>query len=138
MLTKISTRHVVVLVIGIVMLVCQGGPALAQTDDSDGFRDRIHLRNGDVITGGLRELDRGKLRFRTRTMDTVYINWVEIESIESDKYLRIGKADGSYNYGTIQQSDLDAGLIIEDHGQETAVPILSVSTIQRIRSCSML
>jgi len=108
-------------------------PAIAQLDDSSLYTDRIHLKNGDVITGNLKELDRGKLRVKTHTMDTIYINWVDIESIDSDKYLRVGKVDGTFNYGVIQLSDLSDGLVIEDHGQEVEVPILAVSTIQPIR-----
>lgn len=126
-------RKFLVLTIGIVSLVCHGEPALAERDELTGYTDRIHLRNGDVITGIMKELDRGKLRFKTRTMDTVYINWVDIESIETDKYLRVEKTDGSFNYGVIQKSDLDHGLIIEADGRETEVPILSVSSIQPIR-----
>jgi len=130
---RVSVRKFLVPAICTAMLVSFGQPVLAQLDDSGQYSDRIHLKNGDVITGNMKELDRGKLRLKTRTMDTVFINWVDIESIDSDKYLRIGKADGSFNYGVIQQSDLDSGLIVEDHSQETEVPILAVSTIQPIR-----
>lgn len=115
------------------MLAGFGAPALAQLDDSGEYTDRIRLKNGDIITGNLKELDRGKLRFKTQTMDTVFINWVDIESIDSDKYLRIARTDGSFNYGVIKKSDLTDGVIVQDHGQEVEVPILSVSTIQPIR-----
>ena len=133
MLDNTSVSRTLVLVVVIAMLLGPGESALAQLDDSGLYTDRIHLKNGDVVTGNLKELDRGKLRLKTRTMDTVFINWVDIESIDSDKYLRIEKADGSFNYGNIQHSDLDTGLVVEDHGQETELPILAVSTIQPIR-----
>ena len=107
--------------------------ARAELDDRGSYTDRIHLKNGDVITGTLKELDRGKLQFKTLTMDTVYINWVDIESIESNKYLRIERADGSFNNGVIQQSDLSRGLVIDDRGEDVAIPILAVSTIQPIK-----
>ena len=68
--------------------------ASAELEDEGSYKDRIHLKNGDVITGDIKELDRGKLRFKTRTMDTVFINWVDIDSIESDKYLRFERVDG--------------------------------------------
>jgi len=130
---RVFVRKFLVRAICTAMLVSFGQPVFAQLDDSGQYSDRIHLKNGDVITGNLKELDRGKLRLKTRTMDTVFINWVDIESIDSDKYLRIENADGSFSYGTIQHSDLEAGLVVEDHGQETELPILSVSTIQPIR-----
>jgi putative salt-induced outer membrane protein YdiY len=130
---KVSFQIVLVMCLAVLSLFAPGKPALAELDDSSLYTDRIHLRNGDVITGNIKELDRGKLRFKTRTMDTVFINWVNIESIDSDKYLRVERVDGTFNYGVIQQSDLSDGLVIEDHGREIEVPILSVSTIQPIR-----
>lgn len=133
MLETVSVRKVLVLIVSIAMLVCHGESALAQLDDSGLYVDRIHLKNGDVITGNMKELDRGKLRVKTLTMDTIYLNWVYIESIDTDKYLRIGKADGSFNYGVIQHADLSDSLVVEDRGQEVEIPILAVSTIQPIR-----
>jgi putative salt-induced outer membrane protein YdiY len=133
MLETVLIRKTLVLAAGIALLTGSTEAVQAQIDDSGGYSDRIYLKNGDVITGSMKELDRGKLRVKTRTMDTVYVNWVVIESIDSDKYLRVGKADGTFNYGVIRQSDLSDGLVIEDHGQEVEVPILAVSTIQPIR-----
>ena len=133
MLATVSIRRVLLLTAGIAMLTVYGEAALAQLDDSAGYTDRIYLKNGDVITGNMKELESGKLRFKTRTMDTVWINWVDIEKIDSDKYLRIEQADGTFNYGVIQEADLDEELVVEDHGAEVEVPILAVSSIQPIR-----
>jgi len=130
---RISVRKFLVPAICTAILVIFGQPVLAQLDDSGQYTDRIHLKNGDVITGNMKELNRGKLRVKTYTMDTVFINWVDIESINSDKFLRVEHADGTFNYGVIKQSDLSAGLVIEDHGKEVEVPILAVSTMQPIR-----
>lgn len=126
-------HRALLLAFGFAMLAGVGAPALAQLDDSGLYVDRIHLKNGDVITGNMKELDRGKLRVKTLTMDTIYLSWVYIESIDTDKYLRIGKADGSFNYGVIQHADLSDSLVVEDRGQEVEIPILAVSTIQPIR-----
>jgi putative salt-induced outer membrane protein YdiY len=129
----VVTRKLAVLVIAAAALFGQAERASAQFGALDAYTDRIHLKNGDVITGDMKELDRGKLRFKTRTMDQVYINWVDIESIETNKYLRIEQADGTFNYGFIQKADLSAALVIEDRGEEVEVPILAVSSIQPIR-----
>lgn len=109
-------------------------PAYAQLDDDAAYTDRIHLHNGDVITGNMKELDRGKLRFKTRTMDEVYINWVDIEYIETDKFLRVESTDGSFNSGRIDAGDIDDGLVIKQGNTIVTVPILSVATIQPIRA----
>ena len=133
MLVTVSIKKVLILAAGIAILACHGETARAQLDDSGQYTDRIVLKNGDVITGNIKELDRGKLRFKTLTMDTVFVNWVDIESIDSNKYLRIEQTDGTFNYGVIQKADLSAELVVEDHGQEVEVPILAVSAIQPIR-----
>ena len=133
MLANSSPRRTLLLSFAIVLLTGIGTPAVAQLDDSAAYTDRIHLKNGDVLTGNIKELDRGKVRFKTLTMDTVFINWVDIESIDSDKYLRIEQADGTFNYGIIKKSDLTNELVVEDRGQEVEVPILAVSSIQPIR-----
>ena len=109
-------------------------PANANLDPDAAYTDRIYLHNGDVITGNIKGLDRGKLRLKTRTMDTVFINWVDIESIESDKYLRVERTDGSFNYGRINKTDMAGGLVINQGGGPVEVPILSVATIQPIRA----
>ena len=133
MLATASIHRFLVLSAGIALLAAYGESAMAQLDDSGQYTDRIYLKNGDVITGNMKELDRGKLRFKTRTMDTVWINWVDIKSIDTDKFLRIEEADGTFHYGVIQQADLAEELVIEDRGEEVEVPILAVATIQPIR-----
>ena len=120
--------------VALILAFCAATPALAQLEDDSAYTDRIHLHNGDVITGNMKELDRGKLRFKTRTMDEVFINWVDIEYIETDKYLRVESTDGSFNSGRIDSSDIDDGLVIKQGTQTVNVPILSVATIQPIRA----
>ena len=133
MFATVSIQKVLILAAGIAILAGHGESARAQLDDSGQYTDRIVLKNGDAITGNMKGLDRGKLRFKTLTMDTVFINWVDIESIDSDKYLRIEQTDGTFNYGVVQKADLSAELVIKDHGQEVEVPILAVSALQPIR-----
>lgn len=126
-------RNAAAIFLSVVLLSGFAMPAKAQLDDLASYTDRIHLRNGDVITGNIKELDRGKLRLKTLTMDTVLVNWVDIESVESDKYLRIEKTDGQFSNGIIKKSNMANGLVVEDRGQEVEVPILAVSSIQPIR-----
>ena len=118
----------------LLVLGASTAPAFAQLENDAAYTDRIHLHNGDVITGNMKELDRGKLRFKTRTMDEVFINWVDIEYIESDKYLRVESTDGSFNSGRIDAGDIDDGLVIKQGSTIVTVPILSVATIQPIRA----
>jgi hypothetical protein len=131
---RMMPHRLLIVATTIVILLAHCGLALAEQERKPPYTDRIHLKNGDVITGNIKELDRGKLRLKTLTMDTVFINWVDIESIDSPKYLRIERVDGTFNYGVIEDSDLSKGLVVDDRGSKIGVPILDVSTIQPIRT----
>jgi len=109
------------------------GPLQAHAQSVDTFQDKIYLKNGDRVTGTIKELDRGKLRIKTRTMDTVYLNWLDVESIESSTYLRIAETDGSYVYGRVQKSDLTQSMRILDQGEITEVPALEIASMKPIR-----
>jgi len=118
-----------VTITGTVLLNCS--TASARTDE--GYTDQIFLTNGDRITGNIKELDRGKLRLRTLTMDTVYLNWVDIESIDSPKYLRIERTDGTFNYGRLQGKEGGDGLDIMDNGRVVSAPKDTVATVRPLK-----
>ena len=109
------------------------GASLALAESREIFADKVYLKNGDRITGDIKELDRGKLRIKTATMDTVYLNWLDVESIDSTTYLRIAKTDGSFRYGRVQKSDLTQNLSILDNGQIFEVPALEITSMKPIR-----
>jgi hypothetical protein len=98
------------------------------------YTDKIYLKNGDRLTGNIKELDRGKLRLKTLTMDTVYLNWVDIQSVESDKYLRVTNTDGTFNYGRVKKSDISEDLIVTNQNEQVEVPQDGIATIRPIRT----
>jgi putative salt-induced outer membrane protein YdiY len=108
-------------------------PSSAHAQDLDEYDDKVYLKNGDRITGNIKELDRGKLRVKTTTMDTIYLNWVDVESVESNTYLRIAKTDGTFVYGRVQKSDMTENLRILDNGKTTEIPTLEIASAKPIR-----
>jgi hypothetical protein len=66
-------------------------------------------------------------------MDTIYINWLDVESIESNTYLRIARTDGTFTYGRVQKSDMTENLRIIDGGKITEIPALEVASAKPIR-----
>ena len=109
------------------------GPPSADAQELEEYNDKIYLKNGDRITGNIKELDRGKLRVKTITMDTIYLNWIDVESIESNTYLRIARTDGTLTYGRVQKSDMTENLRIFDSGQTTQVPAAEIASMKPIR-----
>jgi len=105
----------------------------ANAQASETFTDRIFLKNGDRVTGNIKDLDRGKLRIKTQTMDTIYINWVDVESIESNSYLRVAKTDGTYQSGRVQLSDIDNNISLQTAGGTIEMPNMEVASMKPIR-----
>lgn len=104
-----------------------------QAQAREDFTDKVYLKNGDRITGNIKELDRGKLRIKTETMDTIYLNWVEVESIDSSSYLRVTNVDGSIQTGRVQKSDIDKNVKLFAGGQTTEIPTLDIVSMKPIR-----
>ena len=63
--------------------------------------DTLTLDNGDRITGEIKELAQGKLRYKTEAANTVYVEWVHVAGLQTDKYLEIELETGERLYGSI-------------------------------------
>ena len=68
---------------------------------ASGKTDVIYLKNGDRLTGEIKELNYGELRFSTTEMGTVYIKWAGIVRIESDHYIQMELRDGTRVFGQL-------------------------------------
>jgi hypothetical protein len=67
-------------------------PALAEKTDV------VVLFNGDRITGEVKELSYGQLKFKTDNMGTIYIEWDKIASLSTEQVLQVETIDGGrYN-----------------------------------------
>ena len=109
------------------------GPSQTYAQAVDDYKDKIYLKNGDRISGTIKELDRGKLRIKTTTMDTIYIHWLDVESIESNTYLRISSTDGSFTSGRIQKSDMTQSMSVLENGKITNIPAVDVTAMKPLR-----
>jgi hypothetical protein len=72
--------------------------------------DVITLRNGDKITGELKELQTGLLELSTDNMSTIYIEWDKIADIKTDKFFEVELTDGRIYYGSFLAGK-DTGMI---------------------------
>lgn len=91
------------------------------------------VANGDRITGEIKELDRGRLRYSTDAMSTVYVEWDEVLSVESDKYFEFELARGQRAYGRLARGPRDGtGRIVLEDTTVVALPdIVSMVPIRR-------
>jgi hypothetical protein len=58
--------------------------------------DKIHLKNGDVITGEIKNMKLAKLKFDMTGLGVIYIKWEEIISLRSDKTFEVRLKSGAY------------------------------------------
>lgn len=68
--------------------------------------DTIYLRNGDRITGELKKFEYGLLDLKTDAMQTINIEFDEINSIYSSKFFEIRMKSGDKFFGHLQKSDI--------------------------------
>jgi hypothetical protein len=65
--------------------------------------DVIILQNGDHVTGEIKKMERGQLKYSTDGMSTVFIEWEDITAIWSIYQFRVRLEDGTFYYGSLSQ-----------------------------------
>jgi hypothetical protein len=106
---------------------------LANADTAESYSDQIYLVNGDRVTGNIKRLDRGKLELRTETMDTVFLSWSDVAAVDTNKYLRIEKIDGSFHYGQLHETSQASILGITDESGESTIERDSIASMRPLR-----
>lgn len=78
--------------------------------------DVVVLINGDAVTGEVKSLEFGELRYSTDSMGTVSIEWEEVVSLESDQDLQVEVAAGTRYFGNLVPASSD-GMIAVGRGE---------------------
>ena len=80
--------------------------------------DVVTLINGNAITGEIKVLDFGALRYSTDSMGTVNIDWEDIVGITSDQNLQIELTNGTKYFGKLRASDEDFSIRVRTASAE--------------------
>jgi hypothetical protein len=91
--------------------------------------DVVVLKNGDRITGEVKSLDRGRLRYSTDSMGTIYIEWDDIETLMSNEYHRLQLTSGRRYYGTLSNAGGAETLAVPGPRGVDPVPLMDVVRI---------
>jgi hypothetical protein len=83
--------------LALAMFALSADPAQAKKTDV------IVLENGDHITGEIKKLERGQLKYSTDDMGTVYVEWGHVEAIWSMNEHRVRLEDGTFYYGPLAE-----------------------------------
>jgi hypothetical protein len=76
--------------------------------------DVVTLRNGDEVTGEMKWLERGLLKFSTDGMRTVYVEWTKVVTADTDKTFEIVLRDGTIHVGSLKPGGADSVVIVTD------------------------
>jgi putative salt-induced outer membrane protein YdiY len=96
--------------------------------------DIVVLLNGDRLTGEVKQLFRGKLRFKTDTADTIEIQWDKVATVESRQRLQVELANGEQLYGSAEASPVSGQLQLKDgpDSKPVSLPLISIVQIHPI------
>ncbi len=79
---------------------------LSVSVDSEAAKtDVVLLVNGNTITGEIKSLEFGSLRYSTDSMGTVSIDWEDIVSITTKQTLQVEVSDGTRFFGVLDSAD---------------------------------
>src|SRR5262245_24022489 len=102
-------RHFVVLS---VLAACAALSSLAAAAPKT---DIVVLNNGDHITGEVKSLEQGRLKFSTDNIGTIYIEWEDIASLSAVRIFEVQTTDGSLYHGSLEIGP-EAGTFILNDG----------------------
>jgi len=91
--------------------------------------DVVVLLNGDAVTGEIKSLEFGELRYSTDSMGTVSIEWEEVVSLESNQSLQVEVASGTRYFGGFLAAGADGTVGI---GRGENIQEIDLSQIVRI------
>jgi hypothetical protein len=95
--------------------------------------DTLVLRNGDVVTGDFRELQRGIVTFDTDAASTIHIKWPRVVTATTTKTFEIVLADGVVYVGSLISSDEAHKVVVEHTAGRVRVAVDSVVQMVRIK-----
>ncbi len=115
------------LALATVSLLAGASPLFAQKTDI------LVLKRGDSITGEVKELNRGKLSYKTDDMGTLSIEWDKIAHLTSTNYFDVENRIGTRFFGQLAASD-EPGELLIILSDTVRVRMMNIVAISRIRA----
>jgi len=92
----------------IAALIIVSMPAIAAD-----MTDVVIFVNGDRLTGELKSLERGRLRFETAATDTISIEWDDVAYLSSSQNIQVETAEGVRFLGQLSVATDEKRIIVE-------------------------
>lgn len=75
--------------------------------------DVVTFVNGDRLTGEVKSLERGKLRFKTAATDTISIEWDDVASLASDQNIQVETVVGDRFLGSLSKPAREGIVVVQ-------------------------
>lgn len=75
--------------------------------------DVVVFNNGDRLTGEVKSLERGRLRFKTDATDTISIEWDDVAFLSSDQNIQVETEEGERYLGHISRAAFESLTVVE-------------------------
>jgi hypothetical protein len=95
--------------------------------------DEIVLWNGDTITGEVKSLQQGKLKFKTDNAGTIYFEWEFIDSVSSTSHFEVETQLGVHHYGMLAPGPEAKKLTVLGPAESVVLDMARVITIMPIK-----
>jgi len=109
------TRKTAVLIAALVTISLPTGAA-AKTDV-------VTFANGDRLTGEVKSLERGKLRFKTDATDTISIEWDDVLFLKSDQNIQVEIENGDRYLGQLSTTTDEKWIVVATSSGPVALEI---------------
>ena len=93
----------------------------------------IVIDNGNIITGEVKSLQQGKLKYKTDHADTIYIEWKYIRSVSSTNFFEVEDQQGQFYYGMLATGNADRELVVLGPTQTVTLDMDRIVTIMPIK-----
>jgi hypothetical protein len=78
--------------------------------------DVIVFENGDRLTGEIKSMERGRLRFKTDATGTIDIQWDKVAFIGSDQNIQVEMISGVRHFGHVKMDEDEFTVLVETGG----------------------
>jgi hypothetical protein len=79
---------------------------------ADAKTDVVDFKNGDRLTGEVKSLERGHMRFKTDATDTISIEWDEVAYLSSNQNIQVETILGTRYLGHLIRSEEKSNLVV--------------------------
>lgn len=94
---------------------------------------KVVLWNGDTITGEVKSLQQGKLKFKTDNAGTIYFEWEFINSVSSTNFFEVETQIGIHYYGMLAPGPEAKTVTVIGPAESVVLEMARVVTIMPIK-----